>query len=147
MLVNIINGLESDDNYLVKMIESVDKMIFIDPCSVILKARAISERMVNNIIEYESISGTDGMNQKERIILLQKMKVFSEDIAKMFQTLRFFGNRAIHGQLEATFETSLMVYRLLFRVLTWYIVNYVKYNFESGNYVEPDVIGRIEGNK
>ena len=145
MLVNIINGLVSDDSYLVKMVASVDKMIFIDSCSVILKARAISERMVSNIIKYEGISGTDGMNQKERIISLQKKDVISEDIARMFQTLRFFGNRAVHGELEGVFETSLMVYRLLFRVLTWYVVNYVKYDFECGDYVEPDVIGRIEG--
>ncbi|MEN8077539.1 hypothetical protein ABFP60_11305 [Clostridioides difficile] len=61
----------------------------------------------------------------------------------MFHTLRFFGNRAIHDELEGAFETSLMVYRLLFRVLCWYVVVYVKDDFVCGDYVEPDVIGRI----
>lgn len=72
-------------------------MMFIDSYTVILKARAISERIIRNIFVSEGIVETSDMNQKERIILLQEQRIFSEEIAKMFHTLRFFGNRAIHA--------------------------------------------------
>ena len=143
MLISIIEAIGDKDKYLVKMISSVEKMIFIDSYTVILKARAISERIIRNIFVSEGIVETSDMNQKERIILLQEQGIFSEEIAKMFHTLRFFGNRAIHDELEGAFETSLMVYRLLFRVLCWYVVVYVKDDFVCGDYVEPGVIGRI----
>ncbi|MEN8077538.1 hypothetical protein ABFP60_11300 [Clostridioides difficile] len=78
MLISIIEAIGDKDKYLVKMISSVEKMMFIDSYTVILKARAISERIIRNIFVSEGIVETSDMNQKERIILLQEQGIFSE---------------------------------------------------------------------
>lgn len=143
MFNNIIEAIGNEDRYLVQMISSVDKMLFIDSYTVILKARAISERIIRNIFVSEGILEGNDMNQKERIDFLEKQELLPEEIVKHLHTLRFFGNRAIHDELEGAFEISLMMYRLLFRVLSWYVVVYVKHDFVCGSYAEPDVIGRI----
>ena len=41
------------------------------------------------------------------------------------------------------FETSLMVCRVLYRVLSWYVIVYVCCDFVPSSYIEPDIIGRI----
>lgn len=143
MFKDIIKVISEKDRYLASLIESVDKMLLVDSYTVILKSRAIGERVIKNIILIEGITGTDEMNQKDKINLLEKQDFFRDDVYRAFHTLRIFGNRAIHDELEGVFETSLMVCRVLYRVLSWYVVVYICCDFEPCNYIEPDIIGRI----
>ena len=83
------------------------------------------------------------MNQKDKINLLERQDFFRDDVYRAFHTLRVFGNRAIHDELEGVFETSLMVCRVLYRVLSWYVIVYVCCDFVPSSYIEPDIIGRI----
>ena len=83
------------------------------------------------------------MNQKDKINLLERQDFFRDDVYRSFHTLRVFGNRAIHDELEGVFETSLMVCRVLYRVLSWYVIVYVCCDFVPSSYIEPDIIGRI----
>lgn len=143
MFNDIIKVISEKDKYLASLVESVDKMLLVDSCTVILKARIIGERVVRNIILAEGITGTVEMNQKEKISLLEGQEFLSYDVAKDFQSLRFFGNRVIHDEIENVFETSLMVNRILYRILSWYIIVYVSCDFEACRYIEPDIIGMI----
>ena len=118
MFSDIISVISERDKYLASLIESIDKMLLVDSFTVILKSRAIGERVVKNIILIEGITGTDEMNQKDKINLLERQDFFRDDVYRSFHTLRVFGNRAIHDELEGVFETSLMVCRVLYRVLS-----------------------------
>lgn len=143
MFSDIISVISAKDKYLASLIESIDKMLLVDSFTVILKSRAIGERVVKNIILIEGITGTDEMNQKDKINLLERQDFFRDDVYRSFHTLRVFGNRAIHDELEGVFETSLMVCRVLYRVLSWYVIVYVCCDFVPSSYIEPDIIGRI----
>lgn len=143
MFSDIISVISERDKYLASLIESIDKMLLVDSFTVILKSRAIGERVVKNIILIEGITGTDEMNQKDKINLLERQDFFRDDVYRAFHTLRVFWNRAIHDELEGVFETSLMVCRVLYRVLSWYVIVYVCCDFVPSSYIEPDIIGRI----
>ena len=121
MFSDIISVISERDKYLASLIESIDKMLLVDSFTVILKSRAIGERVVKNIILIEGITGTDEMNQKDKINLLERQDFFRDDV----------------------FETSLMVCRVLYRVLSWYVIVYVCCDFVPSSYIEPDIIGRI----
>ena len=108
MFSDIISVISERDKYLASLIESIDKMLLVDSFTVILKSRAIGERVVKNIILIEGITGTDEMNQKDKINLLERQDFFRDDVYRSFHTLRVFGNRAIHDELEGVFETSLI---------------------------------------
>ena len=69
MFSDIISVISERDKYLASLIESIDKMLLVDSFTVILKSRAIGERVVKNIILIEGITGTDEMNQKDKINL------------------------------------------------------------------------------
>ena len=72
MFSDIISVISERDKYLASLIESIDKMLLVDSFTVILKSRAIGERVVKNIILIEGITGTDEMNQKDKINLLER---------------------------------------------------------------------------
>ena len=50
MFSDIISVISEKDKYLASLIESIDKMLLVDSFTVILKSRAIGERVVKNII-------------------------------------------------------------------------------------------------
>lgn len=76
MFSDIISVISERDKYLASLIESIDKMLLVDSFTVILKSRAIGERVVKNIILIEGITGTDEMNQKDKINLLERQDFF-----------------------------------------------------------------------
>ena len=88
MFSDIISVISERDKYLASLIESIDKMLLVDSFTVILKSRAIGERVVKNIILIEGITGTDEMNQKDKINLLERQDFFRDDVYRSFHTLR-----------------------------------------------------------
>ena len=66
MFSDIISVISERDKYLASLIESIDKMLLVDSFTVILKSRAIGERVVKNIILIEGITGTDEMKVSHR---------------------------------------------------------------------------------
>ena len=88
MFSDIISVISERDKYLASLIESIDKMLLVDSFTVILKSRAIGERVVKNIILIEGITGTDEMNQKDKINLLERQDFFRDDVYRAFHTLR-----------------------------------------------------------
>lgn len=140
MLIEISEIIKSKDRYLAALIENIDKMIFIDPYTVIFKGRIIAERIVKIIISDEDLMQVGELNQRDKINLLASEGLLKDEIYKALHTLRIFGNKAIHDELDGAFESALMVYRLLYKVLSWYVTVYVKYDYEIRKYVEPNII-------
>lgn len=143
MLKEIAEIIKEKDRYLGGLIENIDKMIFIDAYTVILKGRIIGERLVKAIISDENLEQIGEMSQKDKINLISNEGLLEGEILNGFNTLRIFGNKAIHDELDGAFENALMVYRILYKVLSWYITVYVKHDYVIGNYVEPNIIELI----
>ena len=46
--------------------------------------------------------------------------------------------------MEGEFETSLTIYRNIYKVLAWYVPLYISNSFEVKEYLEPKVIEKIK---
>lgn len=136
--------IKEKDKYLAEIINNFEEMLFIDSYTVILKGRTMAERIARNIIAAENIKENEEISQKDRIYLLERERLLEEEVTKAFHTIRYLGNRVIHDEVEGEFETSLTIYRNIYKVLAWYVPLYISNSFEVKEYLEPKVIEKIK---
>lgn len=143
MYAEISRILKEKNKYLANLIDEIDKMLYIDSNSTIVKGRTIGEIVTKIISEEEGLDYLLSYSQMERINILFNEDLIPPDIQDSLHTVRMIGNKAVHDKVEGAFENSLVVNRNIYKIISWFIIVYVDHSYEEVTYIEPKFIEKI----
>ncbi|MHC1682277.1 MAG: DNA phosphorothioation-dependent restriction protein DptF [Clostridiaceae bacterium] len=134
---NIFSFLSKYNVSLFDLAYELDKVLFNDPQSAVVKGRLFVEIVTKEIAKFEGLEDLNKLNQAERLKVLNKNEIIDNDIEKAFDFIRRIGNKAAHEKIEGDLEAALAVHRNIYKIASWYIENYIDYKFISLPYKTP----------
>ena len=138
MLYKILENIENDKKHLNEFAKYIDENIYNDPVTVISKARTFAEFLTNMIIlEEENLEYMTSLKQVEKISELNNRGIIPKEIVGYLHIVRKLGNIAVHDIVEGALGSALTVHKALYKILCWYIEQYIKVSFKSEEYKEP----------
>ena len=124
MSKNTLSFLKNDNEELSNISEDIEKIIYSDSNSAIIKARLFAEKMINDVIEKEELNFLLMANQSEKIRYLFKEGCISEDISRAFNNIRLIGNVAVHECKNNDIEYAIKVHKNMYQLACWYVETY-----------------------
>ena len=117
--------------------ETAETYLHTDPNACIFKLGLLSERLVLELLKYESIDAPDETTHAERIQIAKRNGLLPQSIDAILYALRKGRNDAVHGALNSS-ERAETLLRMTHRLCTWFMEVYGDWNYQSEEYVEPD---------
>lgn len=114
-----------------------ERNIFTDPNTTLLKLRMFGETLTKYIFAIEEINTTYELNQVDRISLLRREDLITEEIQDILHTIRKKGNKAAHEGNYGTSEEARALVQFAFRLSIWFMQVYGDWDFVAPEYVEP----------
>ena len=140
MLYKILENIENDTKHLEDLAKYIDKNIYIDPVTVISKGRTFAEFITSMIImQEENLEYAISLKQVERISELSNKGIIPKEIVDYLHIVRKLGNTAVHDIVEGALGSALTVHKALYKIVCWYIEQYIKVSFKQEEYIEPTV--------
>ncbi|MGL5069191.1 MAG: DNA phosphorothioation-dependent restriction protein DptF [Sarcina sp.] len=140
MLYKILENIENDKKHLEDLAEYIDKNIYTDPVTVISKGRTFAEFITSMIImQEENLEYATSLKQVERISELNNKGIIPKEIVDYLHTVRKLGNIAVHDIVEGALGSALTVHKALYKIVCWYIEQYIKVSFTQEEYIEPTI--------
>lgn len=134
---DVFSYLEKDYRYLNNYIRDINEVIFTSPHEAIIKGRTFVENLTEEIAKLEGYGLLHMMTQAERLRKLTNEGVFTEDIDKLFNSVRLIGNKAAHSNVEGELEAALNIHKNIYKITCWFVEVYVDPNFEALPYKSP----------
>ncbi|KRU27451.1 DNA phosphorothioation-dependent restriction protein DptF [Clostridium sporogenes] len=134
---DVFDYLEKDYRYLNNYIRDLNKMLFISPHSAIIKGRTFVEKLTQEVANKEGYGLLNVMTQAERLRKLEFEGVLEDEIDNLFQTVRKFGNKAAHADVEGELEVALHIHKNIYKITCWFVESYIDYKFEAIPYKNP----------
>lgn len=100
----------------------MEKIIFEDPGSAIVKGRKFLEAILEDITKYEEVDvAYNSFNLYEKIAYLINEDILDEkNIQKSFDTVRRIGNRGAHHSFSNEFADAFKIHREIYNIAVWY---------------------------
>lgn len=133
----VFSYLEEDYRYLNNYIRDIDEVLFTSPHEAIIKGRTFVENLTQEIAKLEGYGLLNMMTQAERLTKLTTEGIFTEDIDKLFHSVRLIGNKAAHSNVEGELEAALNIHKNIYKITCWFVEVYVDPNFEALPYKSP----------
>jgi len=122
--------------YIAKIGQIAESLIFIDPASAIAKFRLFGEKVTLVVASIESSVDLSKVNQVERIDVLKKYELISQPVADTLHLLRKMGNDATHIG-TGTHEQALLADKKSYFLLVWLVSMYGVGGFSAKEYNQP----------
>lgn len=103
--------------------KKMEELMFEDPSSAIVKARVFVEQILTEVLIYEKIEAPYLSSLFEKIAYLAKEEVFEREIQRSFDTIRFSGNKAAHGNFDDITE-AFKLHKEMFKIGAWFYEAY-----------------------
>lgn len=133
----VFSYLEKDYRYLNNYIREINEVLFTSPHEAIIKGRTFVENLTQEISKLEGYGLLNMLTQAERLRKLTSEGIFTEDIDKLFHSVRLIGNKAAHSNVEGELEAALNIHKNIYRITSWFVEVYVDPNFEALPYKSP----------
>lgn len=135
---DVFTYLDEKYRYLNNYIRDFNKALFSSPNEAMIKGRMFAERLTQEIAILEKVNFSSRfVTQDERIKVLRRKGVFDEHIEKLFNNIRLIGNKVAHVGVEAELEEALRMNRIIYKIVCWFIKEYIDHNFKSEPYKSP----------
>lgn len=133
----VFSYLEKDYRYLNNYIREINEVLFTSPHEAIIKGRSFVENLTQEISKLEGYGLLNMLTQAERLRKLTSEGIFTEDIDKLFHSVRLIGNKAAHSNVEGELEAALNIHKNIYKITSWFVEVYVDPNFEALPYKSP----------
>src|SRR5690606_2200278 len=120
-----------------KIGKEFEKLIFEDLDAALVKARKLSELIVEELFELEQMEYPDLANFSKKLWILKSSGVIEDEEFKLFDRIRRLGNLAAHANQEIPFADGLKVHKNLYLILKWFMESYGSYDFQVPEYQDP----------
>lgn len=140
MDINIFKYLEKEYQELYSLGTDIDKLVFTEPHSVIVKSRIYIEKLSGEIAKLENIEILNNENLFDRLSSLSKSEILDSEIGEYFYQVRKIGNRAAHEEVDTELILALNIHNYIYKITCWFIETYIDYNFKSPIYKSPKPI-------
>lgn len=120
-----------------KLAKEFEKLLFEDLDAALVKARKLTELIVEDIFELEQMENLEFANFSKRLWMLKSSGVLEDDEFQLFDRIRRLGNLAAHANQEIPFADGLKVHKNLYLILKWFMESYGSYDFQVPEYQDP----------
>ncbi|MGD6943930.1 DNA phosphorothioation-dependent restriction protein DptF [Cytobacillus gottheilii] len=113
--------LESTHPEAAQNAKKMEELMFEEPSSAIVKARVFVEQILTEVFKYEykEAEAPYLSSLYEKIAYLAKEGVFEQEIQRSFDTIRFSGNKAAHGNFDDIAE-AYKLHKEMFKIGVWF---------------------------
>lgn len=139
MLSKLLENIYDDKDNLEKLAFEIDKSIYNDSTAAIFKGRLLGELLSKRIASDEGLDDLINFKQVDRINQLFVNNIITREVNEYFNIVRKTGNKAVHDTVEGELESALKIHRNLYKIITWYIQNYIKADFKGEPYKTPSM--------
>ena len=140
MDINIFKYLEKEYQELYSLGTNIDKLVFTEPHSVIVKSRVYIEKLSEQIAKLEGLDNLNVVSLADRLSSLSRNGVLDNEIGEYFYQVRKIGNKAAHEEVETELLLALNIHNYIYKITCWFIETYIDYNFKSPIYKSPKPI-------
>lgn len=134
---DVFTYLDKDYRFLNNYIRDINESLFVAPNTSIIKGRTFIENLTQEIAKLEGYGLLSNMTQAERLRKLALEGVFSDNIERLFHTVRLLGNKAAHSDVEGELEVALNIHKNIYKITCWFVEAYIDPNFEALPYKNP----------
>ena len=147
MDINIFKYLEKEYQELYSLGTNIDKLVFTEPHSVIVKSRVYIEKLSEQIAKLEGLDNLNVVSLADRLSSLSRNGVLDNEIGEYFYQVRKIGNKAAHEEVETELLLALNIHNYIYKITCWFIETYIDYNFKSPIYKSPKPINDTKVDK
>lgn len=148
MNIDIYEYLENNYQELCSLGKDIDRLVFTEPHSVIVKSRVYIEKLSEEIARLENMNNLNKVSLADRLRSLSRNGILDDELGEYFYQVRKIGNRAAHDKVETELLLALNIHHYIFKITCWFIETYVDYNFKSPIYKSPKpVVENIKEDK
>ena len=147
MNISVFKYLEKEYPELYSLAIDIDKLVFIEPHTVIVKSRIYIEKLSEEIARLEGLNNLNIVSLVDILNLLRRHGVLDNDIGEYFYQVRKIGNKAVHEEVETELLLALNIHNYIYKITCWFIETYIDYNFKSPIYKSPKSINDTKVDK
>lgn len=111
--------------------------IWSNPRATLTQGRLFSEEMASTVSKQEKVEPVYFIKPSERVQLLARKDIISDEIKESFHWLRRNGNTAAHDVKPVPPDLALTAHRHLFTLALWYVESYGPLEIELPTYTMP----------
>ncbi|MCK9858314.1 DUF4145 domain-containing protein [Paenibacillus sp. ATY16] len=133
---------------LAQLAEQAEGAIWSSPRTTLIQARLFGEQLAALISQTEKVEPVYAIKQIERLHLLARKDIISDEVRGSFEWLRMNGNAAAHDAKEVPTDLALSAHRHLYAISAWYVEAYGPLDFVVPDYQLPMPLtsGSVEEN-
>ncbi|WP_071394236.1 DNA phosphorothioation-dependent restriction protein DptF [Bacillus tuaregi] len=120
-----------------QLAKDFEKLLFTDMEAALMKARKLTEHIIEDVYQKEEIDYPTFAKHAERLMIVKNAGVFEEDLFKAFDRIRRLGNTAVHDKQKIPFSDGLKVHFNLYTILKWYTESYLSFDIKVPEYQDP----------
>ncbi|WP_197258390.1 DUF4145 domain-containing protein [Paenibacillus dendritiformis] len=128
-------GEVSEELYAVAIQAEAD--VWSNPRATLTQGRLFSEEMATMVSKQEKVEPVYFIKPSERVQLLARKDIISDEIKESFDWLRRNGNMAAHDVKPVPPDLALTAHRHLFTLALWYVESYGPLEIELPTYIMP----------
>lgn len=119
---NLVEFIKNINTSAAQYVHEMEKIIFDDPGSAIVKGRKFLEVILEDITKYEEIDvAYNSFNLYEKISYLIKEEILDDkNIQRSFDTVRRIGNRGAHHTDTNEFADAFKIHEEIYNIAVWY---------------------------
>ncbi|CAH8718673.1 DUF4145 domain-containing protein [Paenibacillus thiaminolyticus] len=111
--------------------------VWSNPRATLTQGRLFSEEMATMVSKQEKVEPVYFIKPSERVQLLARKDIISDEIKESFDWLRRNGNMAAHDVKPVPPDLALTAHRHLFMLALWYVESYGPLEIELPTYIMP----------
>ncbi|MFF2480096.1 hypothetical protein [Paenibacillus sp. NPDC058071] len=107
-----------------QLMDQVEQAVWTNPRTTLIQGRLFGEQLAAIVSQTEKVEPVYAIKQVERLHLLARRDIISEDIRGSFEWLRMNGNAAAHDVKEVPSDLALTAHRHVYILSAWYVEAY-----------------------
>ncbi|MGF7184102.1 type I restriction enzyme R subunit [Desulfitispora alkaliphila] len=127
------------DNWtnLANLAEIAERNVYVDPNTTLVKLRMFGETLSKYIVALEGMTEASDLSQVDRLGILKRDELVTDELLDMLHTLRKIGNKAVHEPGYGSTDEAKTLLQLAFRISVWFMQVYGEWDFKEPEYIEP----------
>lgn len=113
--------------------------VWSNPRATLTQGRLFSEEMATTVSKQEKVEPVYFIKPSERVQLLARKDIISDEMKESFDWLRRNGNIAAHDVKPVPPDLALTAHRHLFTLALWYVESYGPLEIELPTYIMPNM--------